>query len=108
MKRITISGAPGSVKYAVLRKLFEAVYWDATAKVLTATPSAPYLEAVEDAVMKGVFTIDIDGGLANGQYVLAVYTQSGASPSPVADGEPDVVYVRCFEGFITELSKGGF
>ena len=108
MKIITISGAPGSEKYAVLRKLWSAVYWDNTAEVLTADPTDPYIPAVEDEVMEGVFTITITEPLENGQYVVAIYTQSGETPSPEDDGEPDVVYVKCFENFFTEMSKGGY
>lgn len=106
MKLFVMTGAPGSKKYLTFKERWQDIYWDSTAKAYSATPTTIAVPMTEDSKMKGVFKAEIEEDWPNAQYMLAAYTQSGETASPEDDGEPELMFFRSYEQFISELQKG--
>jgi hypothetical protein len=102
MKLLQSSNATGLSIYAIAKQKWEALYFDAGAvtPAFVAEPTSPYITFTEDAVIKGFYQASIATSWADGRYIIAVYKQSGANPSPVADGEPDLCEVDVKSNFM--------
>jgi hypothetical protein len=102
MQLLQATNLPGLTIYAIIKQKWEAKYWDAGAETpaLVEEPTSPALILSEDTVIKGLYQVVIATILPNGRYLVAVYKQSGETPSPADDGEPDVVEIEVKNGYI--------
>jgi len=102
MKILQTTNATGLDIYAIAKKKWEAEYFDAGAvtPAFVAEPTSPYITFTEDTVIKGFYQASVATSWADGHYMIAVYKQSGASPSPIADGEPDVAEIEVIKNYI--------
>jgi hypothetical protein len=88
--------------FAIIREKWGTKYFDAGAETpaLVEEPTSPALVIPEDAVIKGLYQVVIETLLPNGRYLVAIYKQSGETPSPDDDGEPDVAEIEARDGYI--------
>ena len=79
-------GDTGATVYCIVRREATHEILDDTDGSFDVTPVDPYLSLIEDDVIYGRYEISEDRiPWADGKYTVAVYEQSGGSPSPIDD-----------------------
>lgn len=85
-KIISDYSATGSTVYAVIRREADEYLLNDADGAFAAAPADPYISLTENATIKGRYEkSEARAAWNDGQYTVAVYLQSGGSPSPVAD-----------------------
>lgn len=87
IKKITLDhSTTGETVYSIIRREADSFLLNDADGTYAAVPADPYVSLTEDGVIKGRFEKSESRAVWNdGAYTVAIYLQSGGSPSPVAD-----------------------
>lgn len=86
-KKITIAySETGLTVYCIVKRESDGYLLDDATGNFGASPADIYLALTEDTVIKGTYQVIENRSVwTDGKYTIVVYSQSGGSPSPVAD-----------------------
>ena len=103
-KRLNVKAPTGSTVYAIIKRVSDAYYLNDTDGFFAISPVDPYLSLAEDGTMKGYFSkTENRTTWTDGDYLIAIYQQSGGSPAPVSDTLLSVEQIQIRNDLITTL-----
>lgn len=87
IKKITLDWTEtGITTYAIIRREIDLYRLNDADGTFTSAPADPYISLSEDTIIKGRYELNESRTVWNdGKYTIAVYKQSGVSPTPVND-----------------------